>query len=70
MNAKVFIDMFQKTLVPALEEPPLIILDNASYNNTRCSNVITPTSASKKDDMQQWLTSKGIALDVLRCSLD
>ena len=64
MNANVFMDLFHNTLVPALEESSLIIMDNASYHNTRCSDVITPTSASKKADMQQWLTSKGITFDV------
>lgn len=40
----------------------VIVLDNASYHNAREENL--PTIASKKSEMEEWLTSKGIHFDV------
>ena len=65
MNTTVFMDWFTNSLIPALEEPSLIVLDNASYHNARTDDTKTPTSGSKKAEMQQWLSSKGIAYDIL-----
>ena len=65
MNKTVFMHWFEHKLLPALEAPSVIVLDNASYHNTRSDNAITPTSASRKSDMQQWLTKKGIEFEIL-----
>ena len=61
MNSSVFMDWFKNKLIPSLEEPSLIVLDNASYHNTRTEDSRTPTSGSKKVDMQHWLLDRNIA---------
>ena len=48
MNAQVFMDWFRNTLLPALKEPSVIVMDNASYHNTRAGDCKSPTSASRK----------------------
>ena len=40
-------------LLPRLEEPTVIILDNASYHNKRKDKPLTSTD--KKDDIKTWL---------------
>ena len=65
MNSTVFIDWFRNTLIPALEEPSLIVLDNASYHNVRTTERKAPTSSTKKGDMQHWLSERGIQFDIL-----
>ena len=35
MNSAHFLEWFEDSLLPALKEPSVIIIDNASYHNTR-----------------------------------
>ena len=70
MNTVVFMDWFTNTLIPALEEPSLILLDNATYHNARTDDTKTPTSGSRKAEMQQWLSSRGIPYDVLSTKVE
>ena len=65
MNSTVFIDWFRNTLIPALGESSLIVLDNASYLNLRTADCKAPTSSTKKGDMQHWLSERGIQFDIL-----
>jgi len=41
-----------------IEEPSIIVMDNASYHCTTSENY--PKSNTKKSDIQQWLTNKSI----------
>ena len=61
MNSKIFLDWFENRLLPALEEPSLIVLDNASYHNVRTDYSSAPTSSSKKS----WLKGKNIEFSEL-----
>ena len=63
MNSRHFLEWFEERLLPALQEPSVIIIDNASYHNTRVEGTTAPTSNNRKAEMQEWLTSKGIEWD-------
>lgn len=56
-----YVKWLNEKLLPNLPERSVIVLDNASYHNTRAEKL--PTTASKKSEMQDWLTSKGIQFD-------
>ena len=70
MSSVVFLDWFRNTLIPSLEKPSLIVLDNASYHNTRSEDCRTPTSGSRKAEMQEWLSDKGIQFHLLATKVE
>lgn len=57
MNSQIFHDWFINML-QLLEEPCVIVMDNAPYHSVLVENV--PKSSTKKADVQKWLTEKGI----------
>ena len=60
MNAQVFLNWFENQLMPALKSPSVIVLDNASYHNTRAEESKFPTSANKKGEIQDWLRKENV----------
>jgi len=60
MNGQHFLDWFENILMPALPNPSVVVLDNAPYHNIRTASSIYPTTASNKNEISQWLNSKGI----------
>lgn len=58
MNSSVFEEWLRDELLPKLEEPCLIILDNASYHSRQADKI--PTMSSRKEDMIKWLKGKNI----------
>lgn len=48
-------------LLNVLEEPSVIIIDNASYHSMQLERI--PTSNTKKGDIQEWLKKKNINFD-------
>lgn len=50
MNSNVFLEWFER-LCTSLPGPSCIVLDNASYHNSRTEETISPTSATLKADM-------------------
>ena len=60
MNGDTFYDWFCGVL-PRLKDNRVIVMDNASYHSVKKDPV--PTSAWKKEDIQNWLKSKGVVLD-------
>jgi transposase len=60
MNGDTFYDWFCGVL-PRLKENCVIVMDNASYHSVKKDPV--PTTAWKKEDIQNWLKSKGVVLD-------
>ena len=62
MNSETFIEWFVR-LCQALSGPSTIVMDNASYHNKRTQDSIAPTSATRKDDMIQWLSAKNVMFD-------
>lgn len=58
MNSSIFEEWMKNDFLPKLEEPCLIILDNASYHSRQADKV--PTMSSRKEVMIQWLRGKHI----------
>jgi len=46
-----------------LEEPSIIVMDNASYHSTLVDNF--PKCNARKSDVQDWLTKKNITFSPL-----
>ena len=65
MNAQVFMKWFEDQLLPTLKEPSVIVLDNASYHNTRCEETVAPIMNKRKQELQDWLTKMGVAFSPL-----
>ena len=53
INAEVFIDWIKKQLMPDLPSKSLIVMDNASYHNTRQEGTEAPISNNRKGKMQE-----------------
>jgi hypothetical protein len=49
---------FSGQLVPALPPKCLVVMGNASYHSVIKEGTKTPTSATRKGDMQKWLKDK------------
>lgn len=56
MDSGNFEKWLSECLLPKLEEPSIIILDNASYHSRILDK--TPTKSSKKEEMKEWLQHK------------
>ena len=48
-------------LLPTLDEPSVIILDNASYHNKQRDK--PPTTQNKKSEIQEWLDEHNITYE-------
>jgi len=62
MNAEIFQKWFVE-LLNNLEEPSVIVMDNASYHSTLVENY--PKNNWRKADVQKWLTEKNIEFSPL-----
>jgi transposase len=60
MNGQIFREWMENTVLPSLNQPSCIVMDNASYHNVLTQEDKIPTSASKKDVIQTWLTKEHI----------
>jgi transposase len=58
MNAETFEEWLKDTLLPALTEPSIIVLDNASYHSRLEEK--KPTCAWRKAHLQTWLQNNNI----------
>jgi len=58
MNGETFEKWFKETLIPKLPANSVIVMDNASYHSVRQEAI--PTSNSRKNVMQEWLTTHQI----------
>lgn len=56
MNANLFEKWLQEKLLPNLEQPSVIVLDNAPYHSTIVN--AQPSSSWKKDDIKNWLKNE------------
>lgn len=63
MNAKVYNKWFLQ-LLNHLEEPSIIVMDNALYHSTLAENY--PKSNSRKSYVQKWLKDKNIPYSNLK----
>lgn len=62
MNSQNFLNWFENNLLQKLTKPSLIIMDNARYHSTIKNK--TPSSASTKAYIQDWLLKNNIQYDV------
>jgi len=63
MNTTVFMDWFTNTLIPALDSPSVIVIDNAVYHNKITEQSQSPVSSHRKGEMIGWLGLQGINVD-------
>ena len=70
MNGVVFLGWWVHQLLPALDEPSVIVIDNASYHNVRMEETIAPTSNSRKQAMIDWLNARSIPFPPLSKCID
>ena len=69
LNSKVFLEWWSDQLLPALDEPGVIVIDNASYHNIRVPESAPPKSNCRKQVMIDWLTERSINIPAnSRCS--
>lgn len=61
MNAEKFENWCQ-AMLPRLEPNAVVVMDNASYHSRRLEK--TPVTSWKKQDIQEWLSSKQISFEV------
>ena len=60
MNSEIFECWFFEVLLPSLPPGSTIVMDNAPYHS-RVNNS-APTSSSRKGEMADWLTSRGVRI--------
>lgn len=58
MNHKMYMKWLTDKLIPNLPEKSVLVIDNAPYHNVQLDK--SPTSNSKKSEMEAWLLSKNI----------
>lgn len=62
MNSEMFTNWVRERLIPNLEEPSLIIMDNAPYHTVQIEK--QPSSAWRKAQIVEWLTENGIPFEM------
>jgi hypothetical protein len=46
MNSFVFLEWFENQLMPALKNPSLVVLDNASYHTVKTEDTVCPNQSN------------------------
>jgi hypothetical protein len=62
MNSFVFLDWFENQLMPAMKNPSLVVLDNASYHNVKTEDTVCLNLSQKKTVLQNYLTQHNIPI--------
>lgn len=57
-NSEHFLEWLKEQLLPTLEEPSVIILDNASYHDKKYNK--PQTTGNRKTEIQDWLRENNI----------
>ena len=60
INSVVFLEWFENQLMPALKNPSLVVLDNASYHNVKTEDTVCQNFSEKKAVLQNYLTQHNI----------
>ena len=60
VTSVVFLEWFENQLLPALKNPSLIVLDNASYHNVKTKDTVCPNFSQKKAVLQNYLAQHNI----------
>lgn len=61
MNSEMFTKWVNESLIPHLEEPSLVVMDNAPYHSVQIDK--QPSSAWRKNEIAQWLIKNGISFE-------
>jgi hypothetical protein len=56
INSVVFLEWFENQLMPALKNPSLVVLDNASYHNVKTEDTVCQNFSEKKVVLQNYFT--------------
>lgn len=62
MNGELFMRWLTTCLLPSLNEPSVLVLDNAPYHGILTEESRCPTSSTKKNDLLNWLAQRNIAV--------
>ena len=60
MTSVVLLKWFENQLMPALKNPSLVLLDNASYHNVKTEDTVCPNFSKKNAVLQNYLTQHNI----------
>ncbi|XP_066938309.1 uncharacterized protein [Macrobrachium rosenbergii] len=60
MNAQLFLRWLTMQLLPSLEEPSVLVIDNAPYHSQLTEGTHCPNTATKRDDLIRWLERHNI----------
>ena len=60
MNGELFIRWLTSQLLPALEQPAVLVMDNAPYHSQLTEESRCPTTATRKSDVIEWLEKRKI----------
>ena len=61
VNSTLFMRWLTEQLLPSLQQPSVIIMDNTPYHSVRTEESRCPTAACKKAELVNWLVRRGIA---------
>jgi hypothetical protein len=56
MNGPTFLSWFENQLIPALKSPSVIVLDKASYHNSKTEETVVPNFNQRKAILQDYLS--------------
>lgn len=62
MNNQKFYEWFNESLLPNLEKPSIIVMDNAKYHSRVLDK--PPTLNSRKSELLEWLRTHGVSFQV------
>ncbi|XP_074659592.1 uncharacterized protein LOC141912265 [Tubulanus polymorphus] len=63
MDGDIFETWLEDQLIPALEEPSLIVMDQASYHLCLVKESQAPKSSQSKEEIKRWLEKKKVTYD-------
>jgi transposase len=63
MNGHIFRDWIENTLLPTLDRPSCLVMDNASYHNVVAQEDKVPTASSTKGQIRTWLVKENVRFD-------
>ncbi|XP_066958856.1 uncharacterized protein [Macrobrachium rosenbergii] len=61
MNGEMFLRWLTTQLLPLLEEPSVLVMDNAPYHSIMTEESRCPATATRKSDLIEWLQRRNIS---------
>ncbi|XP_066953386.1 uncharacterized protein [Macrobrachium rosenbergii] len=61
MNGEMFLRWLTTQLLPLLEEPSVLVMDNAPYHSIMTEESRCPTTATRKSDLTEWLQRRNVS---------